>query len=229
MAKPAKGPLNVTGRDRGEVFTGTQWDDYIDGAGGDDVLSGNDGNDRLIGGAGNDRVYGGNGNDTMNGGAGNDLMQGNAGNDRVVGGSGSDSIRGSSGVDTLWGGNDGALDGDGVADYFVFDFASDSNAASGIDTIMDFNPAEGDVINLYWTVEADQLGFKDGYVQVITDGSAPTNTTQQATLTYVPDGPYGGYTVLNLYLPDNDPDADMTLHILGDHAGSLAGFLHFTY
>ncbi len=212
MAKPVRGPLNVTGRDRGEVFSGTQYGDYINGAGG------------------NDRIYGNGGNDTLIGGSGNDFLQANAGDDLVIGGTGSDSVRGSSGTDTLWGGDQFNTAGDGSADYFIFDYASDSVSGPGIDTIMDFHPEEGDVIDVHWTVEAYDLGLTtEPTVRLITDGSAPTNTRQEATLTFMTEGPHAGYTVLNLYLPDNNPDADMTVLILGDHSDSLLGFRGFVY
>ena len=105
------------------------------GTGGNDVLLasgfhntslfGNGGDDFLIGASGNDKLDGGSGNDTLAGGNGNDVLSGGIGNDRLIGGRGND-----------------ILQGGGNADTFVF------QAGHGHDTIRDFNPLEGDRLDL---------------------------------------------------------------------------------
>ena len=180
----------------------------------DDVMTGNGGHDIIHGGGGNDRIYGGDGNDQLYGDDGNDFLQANSGDDHVNGGNGNDIIRGSTGIDTLIGGPG--------ADTFVFDYAGDSNAASGVDTVVDFHPETGDRINIASTVEA--YGFNPSYVaQLVTDVSQVTNDHQQATLTY---NASTGITTLNMYFGDGDPDVDMTLYVQGDHT-TIDGFMGF--
>ena len=178
----------------------------------DDVMSGNGGDDIIRGAGGNDRIYGGNGNDRLFGDDGNDFLQGNSGNDVVDGGSGNDGIRGSSGTDTLAGG--------AGADTFVFDYAGDSRTVDGIDTVIDFNPAEGDVINIGATVEG--YGYNNSYYWELVNAGEEDHTHQQMTLAY---DSATGLTTLRMYFGDGDPDADMTLYIVGEHATDN-GFLH---
>ena len=188
----------------------------------DDVMSGNGGDDVIQGMGGNDRIYGGTGNDRLLGGDGNDFLNGNEGNDMVAGGTGADSVRGARGTDELWGGNNLNSSGDGAADWFVFDYAADSRAGDGIDTIMDFHPEEGDVINIGGTVEG--YAYHGSYdVDLVADASQLTHDRQQATLTY---DAATNLTTLNLYFGDGDADVDMTLFIVGEHT-SADGFLNF--
>jgi Ca2+-binding RTX toxin-like protein len=181
----------------------------------DDVMTGNGGNDIIHGGGGNDRIYGGDGNDRLFGDDGNDFLQTNSGNDYVDGGAGNDIIRGSSGTDTLIGG--------AGADTFVFDYAGDSRAGDGIDTILDFHPEQGDVINIGATVEGYSYNH-NYYWELVSDPGALTHTHQQMTLTY---DPTTGITTLNMYFGDQDPDIDMTLYIAGEHTTDY-GFAHLT-
>ncbi|WP_219854450.1 tandem-95 repeat protein [Pseudomonas japonica] len=85
-----------------------------------------DGVDKLFGGEGNDILFGQGGNDILNGGGGNDIL---------VGGN-SDSIPGTDGT-----GN--SLTGGTGADTFMF-----MKGDKGANIITDFNPGEGDVIDL---------------------------------------------------------------------------------
>jgi Ca2+-binding RTX toxin-like protein len=104
---------------------GTGGDDVLLGKSGDDQLFGNGGNDFLSGGAGNDKLDGGSGNDYLAGGDGNDVLNGGIGNDTLSGGHGNDILQGGGGADTF--------------SFF---------AGGGNDTIRDFNPLEGDRLNL---------------------------------------------------------------------------------
>jgi len=201
-------------RNVNDRWIGTKRGDVMSGNGGDDVIQGMGGDDRIYGGAGNDRLLGGDG---------KDLLQANEGDDMVAGGTGSDSIRGSRGTDELWGGNNLDYAGDRAADWFVFDYATDSSAADGIDTIMDFHPEEGDMINIGGTTEAWALHGGNTAVQLVADTSQLTHTHQQATLTY---NAANDTTTLRLYFGDGDADVDMTLYILGEHT-TTAGFLNF--
>ena len=178
----------------------------------DDVMSGNGGNDHIRGGGGNDRIYGGDGEDQLFGEDGNDQLNGGNRDDLVDGGSGNDTIRGSLGRDFLTGG--------AGADWFVYDYANDSHGWDGIDTITDFNPGEGDIINIGATVEG--YGYNNSYFWELVAPGDLTHTHQQMTLTY--DSSID-QTTLRMYFGDNDPDADMTLYILGNHTTDT-GFLH---
>lgn len=193
--KPSSGPLNVTGSKRDETFNGTEYDDYIDGAGGDDNIYGNGGNDMLLGGDGRDFIIGGEGSDTIYGGAGDDWLHGDLG------------------ADTIWGG--------GGADSFGFNYLTHSRADLGIDTIMDFEPWNGD------TLQLRPLDADEGFQLVAPD--AATGQAQQATLKFIDDGSHGGegYTVLNLYLADGDTIPDMTIHLVGQHltADGMVGII----
>ena len=121
--------VSLTGSYGTDIFTGSNFDDYLDGDAGDDVLVGRDGDDTLIadvydpsafGTPGYDRLYGGNGDDRLVSYGGGDLMYGGAGNDvlstaydggsRLYGGEGDDSIfdastgYGYASVDRMYGG-----------------------------------------------------------------------------------------------------------------------------
>ena len=151
--------------------------DFVRGSGAAELMNGNSGIDTLIGGCGNDTIRGGQdfdilygecgsdllsgdaGNDYAYGGTGNDFIRGGKGNDALVGDSGNDTLIGDAGIDKLWGGEG--------ADLFVI--KRESGATSGAfgseqprpagsfptnaeqvpaDFILDYNPAQGDVIGL---------------------------------------------------------------------------------
>ncbi|HRL95118.1 MAG TPA: VCBS domain-containing protein, partial [Pseudomonas sp.] len=118
--------------------------DLVTGTAEADLLRGDNGTDTLNGGAGADRLEGGNGIDTLNGDAGNDILIGDAGDDILFGGDGNDILQGGNGSDSLRGGlgND-TLTGGTNADTFVWK-AGDL----GKDVVTDFNPNEGDRIDL---------------------------------------------------------------------------------
>ncbi|SMX27532.1 Bifunctional hemolysin/adenylate cyclase precursor [Pelagimonas phthalicica] len=135
-----------------DTLHGDSGNDTLRGVGGNDALHGGTGNDNLQGDDGNDSLYGGEGNDTSTGGQGNDLLLGGAGNDRLHGDNGNDFLHGEGGNDTIVGGNgddringnsgDDRLNGNAGADTFVF------HGGSGDDRIADFDPNEGDKIDL---------------------------------------------------------------------------------
>ena len=106
--------------------------DTLQGADGNDWLYGDEGNDWLVGEGGNDQLiredaddflFGSAGSDTLSEGAGNDSLQGGAGNDWLYGETGNDLLTGNAG-----------------ADRFIL--------GSGRDTVNDWNPSQGDVIDL---------------------------------------------------------------------------------
>ncbi len=92
----------------------------------------------LFGLGGNDQLYGDAGWDWLEGGAGDDFIVGGAGNDIIWGGAGADYARGGTGADTFI-----FVQGEiGTA-------GSPPNPVPNADIIGDFDPAAGDVIELY--------------------------------------------------------------------------------
>lgn len=128
------GPDTLTGLDgadrlvggrQGDQISGGWGADRLIGADGPDRLFGEQGGDRLGGGADRDRLFGGADADTLRGGGGDDTLRGGEGDDRLVGGRGADMMEGGLG-----------------ADVFVL------GRKSGGDIILDFDPAEGDRLDL---------------------------------------------------------------------------------
>jgi VCBS repeat-containing protein len=127
--------------------------------GGDDTVFGGMSDNELHGGDGRDVVIGMTGNDTLYGDAGGDLLIGLTGHDELHGGAGRDLLLGDVGDDVLIGGadSDQLLGGEG-ADVFVMDaevaydpttgYAPEGYLILGQADLMDFNPDEGDVLQL---------------------------------------------------------------------------------
>lgn len=134
---------SLTGTGAGERIGGTGAADRIDGMDGDDILFGRDGDDALHGSVGDDKLTGGGGADFLDGGSGFDRLYGDLGLDKLCGGAGGDLLKGGDGNDWIAGGSGSdRLYGEGGADTFVFDIAD----LDGLDTIYDFDAAEGDTI-----------------------------------------------------------------------------------
>ena len=122
----------------------------VQGEGGNDSLDINDLSNTAVSAL---QFSGGDGNDTLDGrdthialrasgDSGNDILFGGSANDSLLGGVGNDILSGGGGNDTLTGGLG--------ADAFVFDVDN-----LGVDTITDFNAAEGDRIFLVQTAFGD--------------------------------------------------------------------------
>ncbi|NEP44945.1 MAG: hypothetical protein F6K35_39280, partial [Okeania sp. SIO2H7] len=123
---------------------------------GNDVVTGSTGSETMFAGKDNDQLFGEGGNDDLNGNNGEDQVVGGAGDDIVRGGKESDIVQGGAGNDQVWG-DRGAdiLIGNEGADTFVL-FADSTLPAGGIgDQLLDFNPAEGDRIELIGLTAAD--------------------------------------------------------------------------
>ena len=142
-------PVICYGTEQSDDIKGTKGPDFIYALGGDDIVEAGDavtGNNTVFAGDGNDVVRGGNGfdvllgldgSDTISGGGGDDLLNGHGGDDKIDGGSGDDAIGG--GLDN------NRLDGGNGDDHFNAYTGADSfRCGGGIDTIENFNPAEGD-------------------------------------------------------------------------------------
>lgn len=153
-----------------------------DGFGGVDTLvsielvSGSIWDDTMSGGSGDDVLWGIHGNDVLSGGDGNDQLVGDWGSDG--GGSGGDDILdGGAGDDWLRGGDD--------ADTFVF------QPGSGNDTIADFTPGDGDLIDVsaYGITDVGQFaGFAfNGFATIIDFNGFDSVTVDGIDLTNLPD------------------------------------------
>jgi len=99
------------------------------------TLAGGAGADTITGGTAADTLTGNGGADTITGDEGADTISGSGGADVISGGIGADQIDGGGGVDTLTGGT-------GSDDFLIY------NAATGIDTITDFDTSATDQIGV---------------------------------------------------------------------------------
>ncbi|HEY9897006.1 MAG TPA: calcium-binding protein, partial [Candidatus Sericytochromatia bacterium] len=99
-------------------------------------------------------------NNTIQGFESNDVINGQGGNDVINGLSGNDLLRGGTGNDRLRGGADNdRLTGDAGADRFLFASSKAFKLEDlGVDTITDFNGAEGDKIILSRTTFTELRG-----------------------------------------------------------------------
>ena len=156
---------------------GTGLDDDIVGSNGVDHINGRNGNDGIKGRGSSDRLNGGNGNDDLIGGSGNDVLVGGAGSDKLVGtdyasgGRGEiDRLRGGSGADTFVLGEvkstleTNSLRRNEVAGQTARQkqYYLDNGFANGNDSyaiIEDFNPAQGDKIQL---IDPEMMGNQVG-------------------------------------------------------------------
>lgn len=139
--------------------------------------------DNLTGTPGSDRLYGYAGNDTLDGGAGNDLLRGGAGDDILIGGAENDLLFGGSGAD-------------------IFRYASVND---GHDRIEDFDPAEGDVIDL--DALFDSLGIND----------PGTAAADRAALIRLDNSSHAGYTELTI-----EGVEGFSILMAGDHGTNTA-------
>src|SRR5215212_2158202 len=120
------------------IMYGTEDKDFMIGDITDDDILAKEGNDVVEGDLGIDQIYGAAGDDSIQGGPGNNQLFGGTGNDNLIGGVDDDIIGGGPGNDHMLGdfGND-ILRGGSGADYF--------GCGEGLDIILDFDQAEGDV------------------------------------------------------------------------------------
>jgi Ca2+-binding RTX toxin-like protein len=159
------------------------------------------GNDFLHGGGGSDVVHGGDGADSVYGGADYDVLYGDDGNDRLVGGMGPDMLTGGSG-----------------ADIFSWRFMSETGVlAWSIDTVTDFNRAEGDVIDLH-QIDAN----------VDTSGNQPFKFIGTADFSGAPGEVRYYFSNGNTYIAmqtDANPDYDGIIRIEGIHTVDATWFV----
>ncbi len=107
-----------------QTFLGSDFDDTFTGTAFADFLKGNLGDDTLDGSDGADDIKGGDGNDALGGGLGADILKGGRGEDLLLGGDGADTF------------------------VFAAPKQSPNKGGDGRDTILDFDAAGGDLIDL---------------------------------------------------------------------------------
>jgi Ca2+-binding RTX toxin-like protein len=186
--------------------------DTLIGGGGADTLQGGSGNDVLIAGSGsgNAVLVGNDGNDHLTATTGNNFLSGGNGNDVLTGGSGNDTLDGGAGADTMNGG--------GGANTFVYrtaDFAA--GLAASEDTIIGFNHANGDIINLRAVDANSTTSHVDTFKWIGTSAFDGT----PGELRYAADG--NGITVYGD--TNGDKAADIALHFQGLTTISSNSFL----
>ncbi len=119
---------------------GTKKNDILLGTASADDISGKDGGDVIQARDDDDIVHGGKGDDSIQAGFGNDNVHGDDGDDAIFAGPNDDYVNGGKGNDELYGGDgDDVLQGGPGADFF--------DCGPGFDTVVDFNPNEGDITN----------------------------------------------------------------------------------
>lgn len=121
----------IEGTNHADTILGTFDNDQIYAKGGDDIVMGNDLDDRIFGGAGDDLLQGN---------FGGDKIDGEGRNDVIIGGDADDILSGGDGNDKLFGvfGNDILKGGEGANDFIC---------GEGIDTVLDYDPGQGDTLS----------------------------------------------------------------------------------
>ncbi|MFI5406721.1 MAG: calcium-binding protein [Nitrososphaerales archaeon] len=121
----------IDGTKKSDILLGTSAADDISGKDGGDVIQARDDDDIVHGGKGDDSIQAGFGNDNIHADDGDDAVFAGANDDYANGGNGNDELYAQDGDDVLEGGPG--------ADFF--------DCGMGFDTVVDFNPNEGDITN----------------------------------------------------------------------------------
>ena len=151
---------------------------------------------------------GGSGNDTIKGNSADNYLFGYDGDDHLDGGAGNDQLEGGRGADTLTGGKG--------ADTFIFASPLDGKA----DTILDYNAAEGDVLqldhNIFTALQSGTLAA-DQFVQGKAAQDANDHLLYDRTtgeLAYDPDGNGAAAAVTIARLGANHDLENTNIHII---------------
>jgi len=192
----------VRGSGAAELMNGNSGIDTLIGGCGNDTIRGGQDFDILYGECGSDILSGDRGNDYAYGGTGNDFIRGGKENDALVGESGNDTLIGDAGIDRLWG-REGA-------DVFVllrevgatsgeigstqpppasnFNYENFNYELVPADFILDYNPAEGDVIGLASGLTRNDLVLSERFLTIGDardyESSGPYPPTQPRTLDF---------------------------------------------
>jgi Ca2+-binding RTX toxin-like protein len=191
-----------------ENLAGTAFNDTLEGDDEDNLITALDGLDVLDGFGGNDILIGGNARDVLLGGSGGDFLSGGDGDDVLIGGLNT-SIDPATGM-TLFGID--YLEGGTGADMFSWYSTAESSGA-GYDIITDFNPAEGDRLDLAWIDADETTAAHDAFTFVGDIGGANPGRGQ---ISYI----YLSGTWVLFVNNDADKDPDMTIHVDGSGLSS---------
>ena len=134
------------------------------------LFEGTGSGDSLIGSADGDIIYGYSGDDTLVGGSGHDVLIGGSGNDQLTGGSGAD------------------------------EFAFEPSQSGGTDTVVDFNAAEGDVLDLSDLLVGETDATIDNYLVASFDNSTGSTTIE----VYQGDANVSGATSIQTIVVNGD-------------------------
>lgn len=213
MAKGGGGggkPLGIYGTDADNILNGGRGNDFMYGYRGDDEMHGGAGDDQIQGHQGNDRLFGEDGRDTVFGQQGDDTLDGGAGNDSLWAGTGADALRGGTGADIFNFGR--SVDSTTRTTEQVQLITHDVDDTAGVDTIFDFNQAEGDRIDVSRIDAFDQTrdGFNDNASFTIVNG--PSTAAGTAWIVY--DQSQSGHATLYLN-QDGGDEAEFQLEIYG--------------
>lgn len=212
MAKGGGGgkPLGVYGTDADDTLVGGRGNDFMYGYRGNDVMRGGGGDDQIQGHQGADDLYGDDGRDTLFGGHGDDLLDGGIGNDSLWGGTGADTLQGGTGADTFNFGR--SVDSTVRTSEQIQAVTQDADDSAGVDTILDFNRAQGDRIDVSRIDAFDQSrdGFNDNSAFTVVGG--PSIAAGTAWIVY--DQSQAGHATLYLN-QDGGSEAEFQLEIYG--------------
>ncbi len=218
----------VQGQAGDDALFGREGDDTITGAGGADTVQGQGGADSLSGGEGDDAIRAGTGHDTAMGDAGRDMLAGQEGDDSLAGGLDADLLLGGLGADTLRGGEgedtlraaegDDLAEGEKGADLLLgLDGADTLRGGAGRDTL---SGGAGDD-RLEGGAGSDLL--RDGAGADTIEGGADDGTVTLIGLGIAQRAVVRNGDVINLRLPDGDPD--LILYTAGrDGVDQVLGF-----
>jgi Ca2+-binding RTX toxin-like protein len=172
---------------------------------------GNDRDNVLTGNAAHNVIYGRGGNDTIDGELGNDFLKGGGGDDSLSGGDHDDLLDGGAGRDTLIGGSGG--------DRFVL-FSTDETRLAGqeADIVMDFNRAEGDLLDFsFIDANATSGNVNDTFVFLgIVDVNAGGSFTAPGQIGYFTTST-DTYILLNTEVDAGVDYQDATIRLAGVH------------
>jgi Ca2+-binding RTX toxin-like protein len=140
---------NLTGSHYADTLAGNEDENLLVGLGGNDTLKGYGGSDNLHGGEGDDSLWGMDDSDFLGGDGGHDTLWGMEGADGLLGLSGDDTLIGGDDDDGLYGGiGRDILEGGAGADTFYWSNDDTGATSATADVIVDFSPADGDLIDL---------------------------------------------------------------------------------
>src|SRR5262249_29100246 len=163
-------------------------------------LSGNEFSQSITGNEGNNIFNGLGGNDVLEGAGGNDTLFGDSGNDLLVGGAGADDLFGNAG-----------------ADQFVYRATSESGLVPGaIDVIHDFNPAEGDKIDVSQMDSNDAVPGSQDWTFI-----GASSFTAPGQVRFGSDG----VDTFIFFNTNSDPTAEAAIRVIGLHSVDASWFV----